>query len=491
MDNKEQKKNLRSPVVVIMGHVDHGKSSILEAIRDLKILAKESGGITQHIGAYEIIEKDKKITFIDTPGHEIFSQMRSRGARVADIAVLVVAAEEGVKPQTKEAILHIKEAKIPFIVAINKIDKAVADPQRVKGGLAKEGVLVESMGGEIPSVNVSAHTKEGIEDLLDLILLLSEIEKLEFDSMAQPQGVVIEAYMDSQKGPTATVVLMDGVLETGTIIATSSATGKIKNLQDFKGITINKVYPSTPAIVFGFENVPKVGEEFRVFKNTEEAKSFFKEVPKKEKTENKIINKDKKVLNFILKADVSGSLEAIEDVLAGILTEEAFLNILKTEVGEVNVTDVKLAKGTNSKILAYRVKTNLVAKSLAEREKVRIMKFEVVYELIENVRKLIERISEPEITRNEVGKIKILAVFITEKNRQILGGKVIEGEGRKRVSCDILRKEEKIGHGKIINIQRNKKDVEKIPKGDECGMIMESETRAQEGDVLALFEKIN
>ena len=487
MDEKKQQNSVsRPPVVVVLGHIDHGKSSILEAIKDLKILEKESGGITQHIGAYEIEHQDKKITFIDTPGHEAFSAMRSRGAKVADIAVLVVAADEGVKPQTKEAISHIKKAGIPLIVAINKIDKPTADPQKVKRELAQEDVLVEEMGGKIPSVNVSAQTKEGVEELLEVTLLVAEMENLKADISKPAEGVIIEAYLDSLRGPTATLLLTNGILEPGFIIGTPSAFGKVKSLENFQGTSIQKVYPSMPAVVFGFENVPKVGEEFKVFSDIELAKKNLQKAEKK----LPIISPaepSQKVLNLILKADVLGSLEAIEEVLKDISKEKSNLTILKAEVGEVNETDLKLVKGSRAKILAFRVKINPVALCFMEREKIKIRKFEVIYELVEEVRRLMERMTEPEVVRAELGKIKILVVFRTEKNRQILGGKVIEGEAKKSVSVEVLRNDEKIGKGRIINLQRNKKDIGRLTKGEECGILYEGDIKVEEGDMLAIY----
>jgi len=488
--SETKKDNLisRPPVVVVLGHVDHGKSSILEAIRDLKITEKESGGITQHIGAYEVIEKDKKITFIDTPGHEAFSAMRSRGAKVADIAVLVVAADEGVKVQTKEAISHIKKANIPLIVAINKIDKPTADPQRIKRELAKEEILVESMGGKVPSVEVSAKTKQGIEDLLELILLVAEMESLKADTLKPAEGAVVEAYLDSLRGSTATLLLTNGILEPGQIVGTSSTFGKIKSLENFQGFPIKTAFPSMPVVVSGLEAVPRVGEEFKVFPGLELAKDFLQKSEKKAPVVLSV-ESNQKILNLILKADVLGSLEAVEEVLKDLSQEKANLKIMKAEVGEVNENDIKLTKNTGARILAFRVKINPVAQILAEREKIKIMQFEVIYELVEATRKLMEKIIEPEIVRLELGKIKILAVFLTEKNRQILGGKVIEGEAKKGFAVEVLRNDEKVGQGRIVNLQKNKKDAEKAAKGEECGLLYEGGTKAEEGDILAIFSQ--
>jgi len=275
-ETQEKKEGLqmRPPVVVVLGHVDHGKSSILEAVKDFKITAKEAGGITQHIGAYEVEHQGKKITFIDTPGHEAFSAIRSRGAKAADIAILVVAGEEGMKPQTKEAIFHIKKAGIPFIVAINKIDKAEANPEKVKRELSQNDVLVESMGGKIPSIETSAKTGQGVEGLLELILLVAEMEELKGDVEKPGEGVVIEAYLDAQRGPTATLLLRDGVLQQGDIVGTRSTSGKVKVLEDFQGNLLEKALPSTPCIVLGFENVPQVGEKFEVYSDLELAQKY-------------------------------------------------------------------------------------------------------------------------------------------------------------------------------------------------------------------------
>jgi translation initiation factor IF-2 len=486
---EQKKQNLisRPPVVVFLGHVDHGKTTLLDFIRKTKVVEKEAGGITQHIGAYELLYEEKKITFIDTPGHEAFSQMRSRGAKVADIAVLVVAADEGVKPQTKEAIFHIKKAQIPEIVAINKIDKPGADPEKVKRELQREGILVESFGGKVPSVEVSAKTGQGISDLLELILLVAEMENLKADLSKPAEGVIIEAYLDNKRGPTATLILNQGVLKKNQIIGTFSTFGKIKSLENFQGISISEAFPSQPTIVLGFENVPQVGEKFKIFPTIEEAKKAVKK--KEEEREVIFIEKDKKVLNLILKADVLGSLEAIREILKNLPQEKVLLRILKAGVGEISETDVKLAKGAQAKILGFRVKENSIAQNLAEREKIKILKFEVIYELVEKVRKMMEKILEPEIIRKDLAKIKTLVVFKSEKNRQIIGGRVLEGQVKKGTLIEILRKEEKIGKGRLINLQKEKKDIEKAQKGEEIGILYEGETRIEVGDILVVYQK--
>jgi len=485
----EQQNNLetRPPVVVILGHIDHGKTSLLNALRQLQFSAGKPGGfITQHIGAFEIEREGKKITFIDTPGHEAFSAMRSRGTKVADIAVLVIAADEGVKAQTKEAIFHIKKAQIPMIVAINKIDKPEANPEKIKQELQKENILVESFGGRIPSVNVSAKTGQGLEEFLEIILLVAEMENLKTDISVPSQGIVIESYLDSQQGPIATLIPFQGILQRGQIIGTNSTFGKIKALKNSEDNFLKEVFPSQPAVVLGFEDVPGIGEEFKIFSNFEEAKNNLKS---KEKKRIEIISSEpeQKIINLILKADVLGSLEALEETLKELPQEKVFLRVLKAEVGEVTESDFRLARQARAKILAFRVKINPIVQQLAEREKIGIIQFEVIYDLVEAVRKYMEKFLEPEIIRIDLGKIKVLLVFLTEKNRQIIGGKVIEGEAKKGVSIEILRQGEIIGQGKLVNLQQNKKDIESAKKGEEVGILYEGKERIEENDILILY----
>lgn len=479
---------IRPPVVVILGHVDHGKTTILDFIRKTKIAEKEAGGITQHIGAYEIEHRGKKITFIDTPGHEAFSAIRSRGAKVADIAILVVAADEGVKPQTKEAISHIKKTGLPLIVAINKIDKPEASPEKVKRELAQNEIFVESMGGKVPSVEISAKTGKGIEELLEIILLVAEIEELKGDLGKKGEGVIIESYLDKQRGPTATLLLRDGILKKEEIVGTSTTFGRVKILENFQGNPLSEAFPSMPCIVVGLEKVPQVGEKFKIYNDFESAKKYIEKKEKKaEGGEVFFIGPGKKVLNLILKADVQGSIEAIEKIIKELPQEKVILRVLKKGVGEINENDIKLAKSSSARILGFRVKLNPLASRLAEREKIKVMIFEIIYELVQGVRRIMEKILEPEKIRLNLGKIKILAIFLSEKNRQIIGGKVIEGEARRGSFVEIFRGNELVGQGKIINLQKNKKDVDKIIKGEECGLLYEGETKIEEGDLFQIY----
>jgi len=492
--NKQQNNlEIRPPVVVVLGHVDHGKSSILEAIKDLKITEKEAGGITQHIGAYEVEHRGKKITFIDTPGHEAFSAIRSRGAEVADIAVLVIDANEGVQPQTKEAILAAKKSETSMIVVLNKMDKPTADPEKVKRELSEIDVLVESMGGKIPSVGTSAKTKKGIDELLELILLVAEMEQLKTDTKIPAEGVVIESYLDSFRGPIATLIFKNGILKRKKIIGTSSTLAKIKSLENFQGKTMKEFYPSQPVVVLGFEKVPRVGEKFKTYSTEKEALENIEKVGEKRETPLSVfsVEPDKKVLNIILKADVLGSLEAIEGALKNLPQEKVVLRILKSEVGDVNESDVKLAEMSKAKIIGFRVKKNSAVSQALRRYKdkkiIKIKIFEVIYELIQEIRQIMEKVLEPETVRKDLGKVKALVIFRTQKNRQIVGGKITEGELKGGLKIEVFRNEEKVGGGKLINLQRDKKNVEKLVKGDECGILYEGNVKIQEGDILVMY----
>ncbi len=487
---ERQNLTTRPPVVVVLGHVDSGKTSILDYIRKTRVTAKESGGITQHTGAYQIEQGNKKITFIDTPGHEAFSAMRSRGAKVADIAVLVVDATQGVQAQTKEAISHIKMVGLPTIVALNKIDRPEADPRKAERELVKEEILVEEQGGKVPSIEISATTGKGIEGLLELICLVAEMEDLKADLQKPAQGVVIESYLDSQKGPTANLLLNEGILKPGDIIATPSVLGKTKSLEDSQGKPIKEAYPAQPVRVIGFEKAPTVGEKFKVFSSMEEAKSFLK--MSKEKAVSPPagrleVKEDQKVLNIILKTDVLGTAEAIAGVLKELPQEKVILRVLKSEAGQISDSDIKTAKGGRAIIIGFRVKLSPVAQKLAEREKVKVMNFEVIYDLVEGVRKFMEKILEPEQVRIDLGKVKALVVFLTEKNRQIIGGRVTEGVVKKGALIEVFKEEELIGKGRMINLQKNKKDVDEITKGEECGVLYEGNTKIEEGDILVIF----
>jgi translation initiation factor IF-2 len=482
----------RPPVVVVLGHVDHGKSSLLEAIKDFKITSKESGGITQHIGAYEVEHAGKKITFIDTPGHEAFSAMRLRGASVADVALLVVDAAQTVQPQTREAIATIKSAGIPMIAVLNKIDLPTANPQKIKGELLKADVVVESMGGEVPSVEVSAKEKIGIDELLEMISLIAEMQNLVSDREVPAEGLVIESYMDANKGPVATVIVEKGTLRLKDIIATDLAQAKVKSLLDFTGKAITEVLPSQPAIVLGFEKVPGVGEKFTSFKTAEEAEAKLKTQSQKKEIiyTSTPTESDKKLVNVIVKADVFGSLEAIDAMLKSLPSDKVILRILKIEVGDINENDVKLAETTGAEIIGFRVKINPGVMQIMKNDiqkNIRIKTFNVIYELVQALRNAMEKSLDTEVTRRDVGKLKAILVFWADGNRQIVGGKIIDGELKKGLKVDVMRDEIKVGAGRIINLQRNKKDAEKLVKGDEAGILFEGNVKIEEKDVVVAW----
>jgi translation initiation factor IF-2 len=490
----------RPPVVVVLGHVDHGKSSLLEAIKDFKITSKESGGITQHIGAYEVQEKDKKITFIDTPGHEAFSAMRARGTEVADIALLVVDAAQSVQPQTKEAIMAIKRAEIPMIVVLNKIDLPNANPEKIKRELMTADVLVESMGGTIPSVEVSAKEKTGINELLEMILLVADMHELKSETDVPVEGLIIESYMAAKKGPVATAIVKKGILKPKDIVATDLALAKVKSIKNFQGAELKEAFPSQPVIILGFEKVPAVGEKFKHYKTVEDAQAKLKKEEAKRELGSTVIEADpnKKLVNIILKGDVFGSLEAIEGMLKNLPQDKVIVRILKSEVGDINESDAKLAEMSKAIIIGFRVKISPSVLQLLKNDidkKVRIKTFDIIYELIQDVRFGMEKSLEAEITRKDVGKLKTLVVFWGEKNRQIVGGKITEGEFKKGLKLEIFRDDpstgsgqvKKVGSGRIINLQRDKKDIDLLRKGDEAGILFEGNIKIEKGDIVQAF----
>jgi len=479
--------NTRPPIVVILGHVDHGKSSILEAIReDFNITAKESGGITQHIGAYRVEYQDKEIAFIDTPGHKAFSAMRSRGAKVADIALLVVAADDGVKEQTKEAIDQIKKAKLPMIVVLNKIDKPEANQDKVKQELSQHDIFVEDFGGKVPIVETAATTKQGIPELLEMILLVSELEDLKADESKPGEGVIIESYTDTRRGVTAMLLVRDGTVRTGDVIGTKSTTGKVRIMEDIQGVSMEQATPSTPVIVLGFENPPQVGEEFQVFKDEATARAGVS--LKQQQREQVTSDEETQFFDIVLKADVQGSVEAIEGMLKAITDEKMVLRIVYAGAGDIGEKDVRLAQGTGARIFGFHTKADSETAALADREKVSIETFDVIYELVQRVDELMKKSKEPEIVRKDLGRMEVLAIFRTEKNSQIVGGKIVDGEAKKGSKVEIMREGEMIGEGRAVSLKRGQTDASTIPKGEEGGIFYEGSEKVQEGDVLQFYE---
>ncbi|MEX0870053.1 MAG: translation initiation factor IF-2 [Candidatus Spechtbacterales bacterium] len=484
-------KKIKPPVVVILGHVDHGKTSILDYIRKAKVAEAESGGITQHTGAYQVEQNGKMITFIDTPGHEAFSAMRSRGADVADIAILVTAADDGVMPQTKEAISIIQKSNIPFIVAINKIDKPEADVQKVKNQLTENSILLEGYGGQVPNVEISANTGEGMDGLLDMINLVAELEELEVQDGKEMEAVAIESSMDQKRGSTATLLVKKGVLKTGDIIAGNSTWAKVKQLESFRGETLKEAGPSTPVVVLGFSSVPGVGEKFINVSDQKEAEARVQTKQRKEQHAHIVENnEEQKIVNLILKSDAEGTLEAVHDVLDSISNEELIVRILHEGVGEINDSDVRLAGSGKAIVVGFRVKPNNIAINLAEQQDVTVIHFQTIYELVEGARAAIVEHVDPSINEEVIGRLKVLKIFRSESARMIVGGKIIEGEMRRGASVKVLREEENIGKGKVKQLKKVDKPVEKAEKGEEIGLLFEGSAKLEEGDIIEAFEVV-
>ncbi len=489
----QQIKTKRPPVVVILGHVDHGKTSLLDYIRKSKVAEGESGGITQHIGAYQIVQKDNTITFIDTPGHEAFSAMRARGASVADIALLVIGADDGVKPQTKEALHHVKHANIPFVVVLNKIDKPGVDPMKARTQLLEDGVTLEGFGGTTPVVEVSAKTGQGVEELLDMINLLWEVEgkniQGEEETGHKGYGVVVESFLDPRRGASATLLVREGTLARGDVVATLSAMGKMRILEDFLGKDIEEASASTPVLALGFDVLPGVGERFVVEENMEEAAARVQEKTRKQRGETDIVevSEGQKIVNIVVKADAQGTLEAIHEVLHAVDSEQVRIRTLYGGVGDVNESDVKLAISGHALIVGFRVGVNASAKSFAEQKEVSILSFDIIYRLVEGIRNAVQTEQEVTLVESPVGKFFVIAIFRTERTRMIVGGKVTEGEIRKGVKAHVLRNQEVIGEGKIVQLKIQDKEVNHVGKGQELGALFEGSVKLQKDDVLDLY----
>ncbi len=484
----------RPPVVVIMGHVDHGKTKLLDYIRKTNVAEKEAGGITQHIGAYEIIYKNRKITFLDTPGHEAFSKLRGRGAKAADIAVLVVAADDGVKPQTIEALEHIKHADLPFIVAINKIDKPGANPEKVKKELAENDALVESWGGKVPSVEISAKQGINVNQLLDLIELLADLNDFKADLQKPGEGIIIETNLDSRRGIVASLLILDGTLKIGDYISSSEATGKIKMLEDFLGHPVESAAFSSPVLAIGFTKLPLIGEKFATaeipfspaLKVAKRIGDFIEKSLETQPTEPKEIPN---LVNIIIKADVQSSAEALKESLEKIPLENGAIKILKAEAGNVNENDFKMAALSGALILAFNVKIN-AALFLTEKQKENLVSGEIIYDILDRTKIAIEKKLKPKVEREEIGRLNVLAVFRQEKGRQVIGGKVVSGEIVKGIRMEVLRNDTIIGQGRIISLQSEKKEIGKVETGREAGVGIDfGEPKILVGDTLIFFRK--
>ena len=496
-DNKSDPS--RAPVVVVMGHVDHGKTSLLDAIRETDIINDESGGITQHIGAYQIEKNNRAITFIDTPGHEAFSHMRSRGAIVADVAVLVVAADDGVQPQTIEAIKMIQDAQLPMIVAINKIDLPGAAPDVVKKGLSELNVIVEDWGGEIPVVEVSAKKKINIDAILEMVLLLADVnkDKLRTRFSGNAQGVIIESHIDEGTGPVATVLVHAGTLHTGDTFQVGDVFGKIRAMKDYNGDLITEAIPSTPVQIIGLNAVPVVGNMLESGVDLKKLRRTIGKT-KKNKLSSSVMNSrhgssgedtEEPSYNVLLKADVAGTLEAIEHALADIETHEVRIGIISKGLGSITEVDIIRASEARAVIYSFHTDITTQARQLAQDKEVKIEKCDVIYDLIEKIKTDVELLLTPEQIRHEKGKLSVIKLFGKREGGLVVGGKIIEGEIEDDNKFIVYRADKVMGQGIIVEIRVGPEKHRTVNKGDECGIKISGFNDIQEGDILEFYSE--
>ena len=506
-ENEESEEDMvpRPPVVCVMGHVDHGKTSLLDAIRQTNVTAKEAGGITQHIGAYVVEINGQKITFLDTPGHEAFTAMRMRGAQATDIAILVVAADDGVMPQTVEAINHAKAAGVEIIVAINKIDKPSANIDRVKQELSEYELIPEDWGGTTICVPVSAHTKEGIQDLLEMILLTAEVKELKANPNRKARGLVIEAELDKGKGPVATVLVQKGTLHVGDNVAVGPCHGKVRAMMDDKGRRVKEAGPSTPVEILGLNDVPGAGEIFMAMDSDKEARHFAETFIAESK--NKLIEETKtklslddlfsqikagnvKELPLIVKADVQGSVEAVKQSLVKLSNEEVVVKVIHGGVGAINESDVSLAAASNAIIIGFNVRPDATAKSVAEQEKVDIRLYRVIYQAIEDVEAAMKGMLDPVYEEKVIGHAVIRQIFKASGVGNIAGCYVLDGKFQRDCSCRVTRDGEKLFDGKLASLKRFKDDVKEVAAGYECGLVFEKFNDIQEDDMVEAYTMV-
>lgn len=480
----------RPPVVTIMGHVDHGKTTLLDSIRSTNVAAGEAGGITQAISSYQVEHNGRTITFIDTPGHATFEFMRRRGVSLADVAILVVAADDGVKPQTVEAVKHAKEAAVPIIVAINKIDKAEANLDRVKKDLADLDLLPEDWGGKTVTVPVSALKKEGINTLLEMILLTTDINPPQAIYNRPALGSVVESNLDKNLGPLATILVHTGTLKTGDNIVVGRAAGRVRRLLDFHNQPIQEAPPSMPVTIVGLESVPHAGDILQVVEEREEArlKASSRRAPVKKVTKTGE-DDERQILPLVLKADSQGSLEAIEQTIKAMVPAEVRLSIMRSEVGTVSDSDVLTAQAAGAIIYAFNIRVNGMSAKLAEKERVPIKVFNIIYQLSEDVRQEIEKRLPVDLIREDLGRLKVLKVFFSTQKKKIVGGEVAQGKAIQGARLIIWRDKEQVGTGVILELQRERRAIDAAQQGDQVGLTIEGKGKIKEGDVLEIYKE--
>ncbi|RMF97686.1 MAG: translation initiation factor IF-2 [Candidatus Schekmanbacteria bacterium] len=503
LEEEEEEENLepRPPVVTIMGHVDHGKTSLLDAIRETNVIAGEAGGITQHIGAYHVKHEKGTIVFLDTPGHHAFTAMRARGAQVTDIVVLIVAADDGVMPQTKEAIDHARAAGVPIIVAVNKIDKPNADPQKVRTALSELGLVPEEWGGDTIFVDISAKKRININDLLELILLQAELLELKANPKRRAVGTIIESKLDKKRGPVATVLIQKGTLRIGDPFIAGTNSGKVRALFDDKGKRLLSAGPSMPVMVLGFSGVPEAGDTFTVTEDEKAAKqmaimrlqkkkeasfSAAKKITLEELSEQ-IKSGIAKELRIILKTDVHGSAQAIEDSLNKLSTSDVKVKIIHSATGGVNESDVILASASNAIIIGFNVRPSAKAVALAEQEKVDMHFYTVIYDLIDEMKSTMEGLLEPRIKEQQIGRAQVREVFHISKVGKVAGSYVLDGKIERNSNVRLVRDNVIIYEGKLASLKRFKDDVKEVPAGYECGIRIENFNDIKVDDIIEAF----
>ena len=482
----------RPPIVVVMGHVDHGKSTLLDFIRKSNVVAGEAGGITQHVAAYEVEHEregqKKRITFIDTPGHAAFQTIRARGANVADIAILVVAADDGVKAQTLEALAAIRESDIPFVVAINKIDKPNADMSRTQASLLEQHVYLEKFGGDVPWAAISAKTGAGIPELLDLVLLVADLEEFKADPTANAQGYVIEAHRDQKRGIAATLIITNGTLESGMAVTAGHAVAPVRIMEDHKGKTLKSATFSTPITLVGFDELPEAGLEFHSFENKKLAEAA--RVQKTAPVESAAATEGRFVMPIIVRADAIGSLDAIAHEVKKLGDEFSGVKIVQSGIGNISEADVKNAIGSHetAMVIGFNVNVDNSARDHARQFSINVETFDIIYKLTERLEELLKTMAPKRTVEESIGKAKLLKVFSSRKEVHVVGGSVSEGRMLRGGDVRVFRRKQAIGVGKIINLQSHRQDVERIETGGEFGAEIDASFELQEHDIIECFK---
>ncbi len=499
-----EKGEQRPPVVAVMGHVDHGKTSLLDAIRGAEVTKGEAGGITQHISAYQIEHQKRKITFLDTPGHEAFAALREHGARATDLAIIVVAADDGVKPQTIEAIRFARKAGVKILVAINKIDKEGADVNRVKQGLSEQDLLVEEWGGDIVTVEVSAKTKEGLDKLLDMVLLVADVEELKADASGPAQGIIIESHMETGRGAVAVALVEEGTLRPNQFVVAGPTYAKVRNLETTSGAPLKEAPPSTPVLITGFKTLPEFGKEFAVASDEKAARALSEQTATDSNKAGgrndmsgseliRIIDRSNKMeeLNVIVKADVQGSLTSVIDSLKTQDTDEVAVRIVGSGVGAVNENDIHMAHTSRAIIYGFNVSIAPSVKQLATRDSVSVRLFKVIYELIDDAKQELGQLLKPEVKETELGRLVIKGIFKTTKTEVICGGEVTKGKLMVPSLAKVMRGKELLAEVEVTNLKRGPQDTKEVLEGEMCGLSFSSTSRVdvQEGDHIEVFTR--